>query len=115
MFNNFGLNYVNPQRENLKSKYPDFQKFKKDFKADQEFMDSFFAHVAKEKPELIFDAKEYELSKKLIQTRLKAEIAQNLWDYSEFYEIYNSRNEILQKAINILQTKEYLKVNLDRN
>jgi carboxyl-terminal processing protease len=39
---------------------------------------------------------------------LKAEIAQNLWDYSEFYEIYNSRNEILQKAINILQTKEYL-------
>ena len=28
-------------------------------------MDAFFAHVAKEKPELTFDAKEYELSKKL--------------------------------------------------
>jgi carboxyl-terminal processing protease len=115
MFNNFGLNYVNSQRTNLKSKYPDFVTFKKNFKADQAFMDAFLAHVEKEKADLKFNAEEFELSKKLIQTRLKAEIAQNLWDYSEFYEIYNSRNEILQKAINILQTKEYLKLNLDRN
>jgi carboxyl-terminal processing protease len=106
---------VNSQRTNLKSKYPDFVTFKKNFKADQAFMDAFLAHVEKEKADLKFNAEEFELSKKLIQTRLKAEIAQNLWDYSEFYEIYNSRNEILQKAINILQTKEYLKLNLDRN
>lgn len=115
MFNNFCLNYVNNQREKLKTKYPDFQKFKREFKTDTTFMTAFFDYVKKEKPELIFNETEYKQSQKLIQLRLKADMAQNLWGYPEFYEIYNERNEILQKAIQILQTEEYQKVDLDRN
>jgi carboxyl-terminal processing protease len=106
---------VNGQRDKLKTKYPDFQKFKKEFTTDKEFMDGFFAYIKKEKPDLEFNEAEYKISENLIKLRLKAELAQNLWGYPEFYEIYNERNEILQKAVNILKTNEYSKIKLDKN
>jgi carboxyl-terminal processing protease len=115
IFNSFGLNFVNGQRDKLKTKYPDFQKFKKEFTTDKEFMDGFFAYIKKEKPDLEFNEAEYKISENLIKLRLKAELAQNLWGYPEFYEIYNERNEILQKAVNILKTNEYSKIKLDKN
>jgi carboxyl-terminal processing protease len=115
IFNNFGLNYINGQREKLKAKYPDFQKFKKEFAIDKEFMDGFFAYIKKEKPDLEFNEAEYKTSENLIKLRLKAELAQNLWGYPEFYEIYNERNEILQKGISILKNNEYSKIKLDKN
>lgn len=113
MFNNFGLYYLNGKRDRLKSKYPNFQMFKKEFYTDNEFMDDFFAFISKEKPELEFNEAEYKTSENLIKLRLKAEIAQNLWGYPEFYEIYNERNEILQKGISILQNNDYSRINLD--
>jgi carboxyl-terminal processing protease len=115
MFNNFGLNYVNSKRNELKSKYPDFQSFKSNFVVSKQFMNDFQAYVSKEKPDLKFNEEEYKISEKLIHLRLKAEIAQNLWGYPEFYELYNERNEILQKGISILKSNEHLKIKLDRN
>lgn len=41
-------------------------------------------------------------------------LAQNLWGYSEFYQIYNDSNEILQKAIEILESNTYDKADLSR-
>jgi carboxyl-terminal processing protease len=115
MFNNFGLNYVNGKRNELISKYPDFQTFKSNFIVSKEFINDFKSYVNKEKPDLKFNEEEYKISEKLIHLRLKAEIAQNLWGYPEFYELYNQRNEILQKGISILKNKEYSKINLDKN
>jgi hypothetical protein len=43
---------------------------------------------------------------------LKSLLAQDLWGYNEFFEIYNDSNEALQKAIEVLETKEYEKMNL---
>ena len=62
---------------------------------------------------LDFNEFEYKISEKLIKLRLKAYLAQDLWGYNEFYEIYNDSNEILMKAIEVLQKKEYEKINLD--
>jgi carboxyl-terminal processing protease len=78
-------------------------------------MDAFFAYVKKEQPTLEFNKDEYLVSEKLIKLRLKSILAQDLWGYTEFYQIYNETNEALQKAVQVLQTKEYDKMSLDKS
>ena len=111
--NNYSFNYVNNQRATLKAQYPSFDAFKRSFNCDQAFMDAFFAYVQKEDPELKFDEAGYKTSEHLIKLRLKSIIAQDLWGANEMFQIYNESNEILQRAIEILNTKEYDKVKLD--
>jgi carboxyl-terminal processing protease len=76
-------------------------------------MDKLFNYIEKEDDSLVFNAEEYKMSETSIKLRLKAYLARNLWDTNEFYQIYNDSNEILQRAVRIIQDKEYEKVNLD--
>jgi hypothetical protein len=46
--------------------------------------------------------------------RLKAVVAQDLWGTNEMFQIYNQTNEILQQAIQVLQSKQYTKYELDK-
>ena len=76
-------------------------------------MDLFFNYVAQEDSTLKFNKEEYEVSKDLIALRLKSYLARNLWDTNEFYQVFNASNEILNRAIGILNNKEYDKIELD--
>lgn len=107
--NAYTLTYVDENRKNLERDYPDFNAFKKDFKIDKAFMDKFFEFIQKEDPEWTINEEQYATSEHLLKLRLKANIAQNLWSYEQFYEIYNESNEILQKAIDIIESDEYKK------
>lgn len=115
LVNNFALTYVESNREDILKKYDDIKSYKKGFDMEEEVMELFFTYVKEENEELEFVKEEYEISKELIQLRLKAQIAQNLWDYNGFYEIYNDKNEVLQKALELLSTKEYEKIDLAKN
>jgi carboxyl-terminal processing protease len=112
--NNFSFKYVNEQRASLKEKYPTFEVFKSNFQCDQAFMDAFFDYVKKEDPALIFNEKDYKTSEHLIKLRLKSSIASDMWGTNEMFQIYNESNEILQRAIQILNSNEYDKVKLDK-
>jgi carboxyl-terminal processing protease len=105
--NNFILTYANDNRVDLKNTYPEFNTFKSSFVCDDKFMKEFFAYVSKEQPELEYNQSEFETSSRLIQLRMKALLAQNLWGYSEFYQIYNETNEILIEAIRVLESNKY--------
>lgn len=112
--NSFAFKYINANRTVLKAQYPSFQSFKNNFTCDNAFMDEFFAYVAQEDPQLLFNEKEYATSEKLIQLRLKAVLAQDLWSTGEMFQIYNQTNEILQQAVEVLQNKQYSKYELDK-
>ncbi len=112
--NLYSLTYVNEHRAELLKAHPEFPSFKANFEIDKKFMDDFFDYVEAEDPELEFNAEEYAISEKLIKLRFKAMLAQDIWGYSEFYQIYNDANEILQKAIDIIESKEYDKANLSQ-
>lgn len=107
VFNTFTLTYVDDNRESINKKYPDFDKYNADFKIDKTFMDKFFDAAKKENKEFKINEKEYAISKNLIETRIKAVIAQDLFGLESFFKIYNSKNEILQKAIDLLNKNEY--------
>jgi carboxyl-terminal processing protease len=112
--NSYAFKYVNENRELLKKQYPTFADFKRNFNTDASFMKGFFDYIAKEDPKLEFDEKDYETSKNLIQLRLKSNIAQDVWGVNEFFQIYNDTNEVLQRAIQIIEGKEYNSVKLDK-
>lgn len=108
--NSFALEYVDNNREELLEKYDSFDKFRDGFGTDKEFMDEFFAYVEENRGEdedLAFNEEEYNTSENLLKLRLKASMARDLWGYSEFYQIYNESNEILQKAIEVIESDEY--------
>jgi len=112
--NSFPFRYLSDHREELKTKYPSFEDFNKNFNCDEAFMQSFFDYVKRENPKLEFVEKDYEISKNLIKLRLKANLAQDLWGVNEFFQVYNNSNEILQRAIKVLNSKEYNSVKLDK-
>jgi carboxyl-terminal processing protease len=111
--NSYSLDYVDKQRDKLMLTYPTFDSYLKGFSLDKKFMDTFFEYVAKEDKELLFNAEEYKTSEELIKLRLKAVLAQDIWGYNEFYQVYNDSNEIIQRAVKALENKEYEKANLN--
>ena len=105
--NSYSLEFVNANREQLRKKYPDIKKFIADFTMDQVRMDDFFAYISKEDPKLTFDQQAYEVSGKAIRIRIKSNIAQDLFGYSESYQIFNELNEVVQNATSLFKDKAY--------
>ncbi|MDA7762904.1 S41 family peptidase, partial [Crocinitomicaceae bacterium] len=111
--NTFSYEYTNNNRKKLLNKYPDFSDFNTSFDCDEPFMDSFFKYVKEQDSTLKYSEEDFNESGEFIKLRLKAFLARNLWDTSEFYQVYNSTNEILVRAIDILKSEEYNKIDLD--
>lgn len=107
VINRFSLDYANDHRESIIEKYKDVQGFKEDFVTDEEFMQEFFDYALESDSSLAYVDEDYQISKDLLQVRLKASIAQNIWDYSAFYQIINVKNEIFMKAYQTLKNGRY--------
>ncbi len=111
--NAFTLEYTDKNREKLHQQYPSFETFNATFKADDAFMQSFIDYVKKEDTSIVYNESEYQTSKKLLALRLKAVLAQDLWGYNEFYQIYNESNEIINRAVELITTDELKKYNIN--
>jgi carboxyl-terminal processing protease len=112
MFNSFTVEYATKNREKILSEFKEFKDFKKDFSADEKLMKEFIDFAEKEDTSLVFMDEDYRISKDLMQKRIKALIAQNIWDYSSYYEIMNVKNEVFMRAYEILSRNEYDLFNL---
>lgn len=110
--NSFTLTYVDKNRAALAKKYTSFENFKKNFVVDATYMSDYLSYAKTENAELELVEDELKISDELLKTRMKASLAQNIWGISEFYEINNLDNEILQRAIQVLQSDEYSKAGL---
>lgn len=114
--NGFSIDFVNANRDDLKTRFPKFDDYKSNLEEYYpELEQAFLDYVKTEDPELEHDEEQYKESHFLIKKRIQGFVAQNLWDYDRFYEIYNETNEILLKAIEVLKNKEYDKSKLAKN
>lgn len=112
IFNTFTFHYVDENREELNATYGKFEDFKNNFSVEGKVMDSFWSAVKDENIE--YSEEDYQISKKLIHTLIKARIASNMWDFSKFYEIYNEKeNEIFIKGLELIEGKEINDLGLD--
>ena len=103
--NKFSLNYTNKHRKELLSNYPDIVTFKTKFQVDEAVISKFKKFLEKEKIEI--DEQQYEKSKHVLHTQIKALVARNLWDSSAYFYIMNDINESFQKAHSILLDGTY--------
>ncbi|CAN5320126.1 S41 family peptidase [soil metagenome] len=58
-----------------------------------------------------YNQKEFESSKDLIKTTVKAHIAKAMWHNEGYYKVFNETNEVLQQGLNLFDEAEELAMN----
>ena len=101
---NTNLKYVDKHRKELKKRYTSFEDFKQNFVFPKDEIDAMIAEAEKSnlKPK---DKEELEKTLPRLSLQLKALVARDLWDMSEYFAIMNEDSEIVRKGI-----EEILKV-----
>ena len=111
IFNQFALSWVNNNRKNLEKKYPTFNLYNKNF-SSKKIMNELIEYAENEGLE--YNKEEFLKAENTIHIRLKANIAQDLFDYKRFYQVINSLNTSLQEALELMKNDENFK-NLSYN
>lgn len=117
VLNNFVLNYLDKHRSALEKKYNTNGNEKKkeagfaQFNQTFQLTDADLKEVtdAGEKEKVEFNEEQFTQSKPLIMKQLKAMIARDLWNTSEYYQIMNEENPIFLKGVEALRNKELYK------
>ena len=104
VFNAYCIDYVLKNRENLINTYPDFEKFNKKFEVS-DVMLADFKKIAEEK-EVKWEEEQFERSEMWIKLRIKAMIAQDLWNVDKFYRVVSSEDKMIEKAVEVLNSKK---------
>ena len=88
-------------RKQLLKDYPSFKMFKEKFEVPQSFIDSILKEGEKEnvKPK---DEAEVKATLPLLRLQMKALIARDLWDMSEYWSIMNEDSEAVKKALEVI-------------
>ncbi len=93
-------------RKDLLAEYPDFKSYNDNYTVGNELLDRLKTLAGDEK--ITFTETEFEEAKPLISTQLKALIAQNLFELSDYYKVMNSESPIFNKGLEIINnTTEY--------
>ena len=96
------LRYVDTHRKQLQKQYPVFETFKNTFEVPQDVIDQMLAEAAKDgvKPK---DDAELQKSLPSLRLQMKALVARDLSNMDEYFSIMNEQNDIVMKAIQLLQ------------
>lgn len=99
---NANLRYVDNHRKQLRKQYPTFESFRNGFVVPQKLVDDIVAEAEKEKVKPK-DDEELQLTIPRLKLQLKALIARDLWDMSEYFAIINEGSDIVNKALDIIE------------
>ena len=98
---NANIQYMDKHRKELKKKYPTFAEFNKKYQVPQTLIDEIVAEGEKQKVKAK-GPNELKTSIASIKIQLKALVARDLWDMSEYFHIMNQNNHVVQKALVLL-------------
>ncbi len=99
------LRYLDENREELKKRYPDFKSFKKEFVVDEKLLTSLREAAARDSIKLQGGEEEYLKSVPMLSLQLKALLARDLWEMSEYMQIINEHDDNFKKALELVQTR----------
>ncbi|MDR2469178.1 MAG: S41 family peptidase [Tannerella sp.] len=100
IINMVSMNYVDRNRKTLRRNCPDIGVYKARFEVPETVLQE-LQQMAAEK-EIEFNEEEYSKSKALIALQIKALVARDLFDMSEYYQIINDENPSLKEALRII-------------
>lgn len=99
--NSFVLDYIDNNRKKLTNNYKDFATFKNKFEVTDKILIELREYGLKNDIETTDD--EFEKSKEDFRLIIKALVARDLWDMSEYYQIINARDKGFNKAVEIIK------------
>ncbi len=99
---NANLKYVDNNRRQLVKAYPSFEQFSAEYKVPQSFLDDVLKEAEKQniKPK---DEAELKATMPQLKLQLKALVARDLWDMSEYFQVINETNQVVMKAVSLMQ------------
>lgn len=100
---NHSLKFIDAHHKELKSQYKDFDKFLATYEVPSSLIEGIIAEGKKEKIEPKDEA-ELIQTKKYLALQLKALVARDIWDMSQYFQVWNETNEIVQRAVQLLTT-----------
>lgn len=98
------LSYVDDNRGDLQENYPTYESFSKQFNVSDKLIEDLMVEGEKQGIERDLDG--LKVSEKLMTVQLKALIARDLFDTSEYFETINQLSDAYVKAIELIGTKK---------
>ena len=98
---NTNLKWVDKHRKALKKQYSSIEDFKARFEVPADMLEILKENAEKEKIE--YTDSDYQASLPMIKTQLKALVARDLWDMSEYFQVINDVNDTYCKAAELLK------------
>ncbi len=111
IFNEVVLKYVDVRRKRLKRKYDNLAEYIAKYEVEESLVDSVLS-IAKRKKIEPKDSADLQATLPDLRFMLKALVAYNVWDRSEYVQLINERNDIVLKAVEILSEEKNLRQNL---
>ena len=99
---NASLRYIDRNRKTLQQQYSTFDDYQKHFEIPQSVIDGIIAEGEKQD---VRPKDDEELQKTLpnLRLQLKALVARDLWEMSEYFSIVNENNDAVQRALQLLK------------
>lgn len=105
IINKYSINYVDTHRDEIKKRYPDDDKFVKDFDVTDEMLAEMFSQAEKEGIPLV--PEDAETSKSVFKMLLKGLIGRDIYDNPTYFKVYNQYDPIFLEAYRLINSKEY--------
>jgi carboxyl-terminal processing protease len=107
--NNYALEYVDKNRNELKSKYPDFKNFEAKFETSEAMISEIAENGVKEGIEK--DEESMAFTKNDLKKQIKALLASSLYSRDDFFRVFYKDDEAVLEALKILKNqKDYNKL-----
>lgn len=106
---NSTIEYLDKNREEIKSKYPDFKKFEAKFEVSDEIISQIVENGVKDGIEK--DEESLTFTKDDLKKEIKALLARDLYSRNDFYKIYYKDDEVILEALKVIRNqKDYNKL-----
>lgn len=98
--NECGIRFLDKNRKKLREQYPDFDEYKASYEVPESLIKTIYSEAKKK--EVKTEDEDAEKTSKLLHQVLKALIARDLWDMSEYFSIIYEDDALVQKAVEVL-------------
>jgi len=106
---NYALEYIDKNREVIKSNYPDFKKFDAKFEVSEEIISGIVENGVKDGIEK--NEESLTFTKNDIKKQVKALLARDLYSRDDFYKVFYKDDEAVLEALKVLKNqKDYNKL-----
>jgi carboxyl-terminal processing protease len=104
ILNSFVLKYIDENREKLENDYQSFQKYDMNFEVSEETLKELLTYAENEGLESTDE--DLQQSADEMKLHIKALIARDIWDMSEYFQVVNKEDREFRKAIKVLNNWE---------